>query len=240
VRILDVLDLHFYPQGKGIGVGTGGQVDPGTNERRIRSTRALWDPTYVDESWIEEPVRLLPRMREWVEQNAPGLQLSIGEYSFGAEGHMSGGLALAEALGRFGQQGLDSAFYWTYPPANTPAFWAFRTYRNFDGKGGRFLDYSLPTKSSVSTTSVFASRDASGAHLVTVLLNLDPERPARARLDLPGCGAVGTRRAFRFIGEASGFSELPAAEASASELTLPPYSITVLDLTVSPPAKTKP
>ena len=26
--------------------------DPATNALRLRSTRALWDPSYVDESWI--------------------------------------------------------------------------------------------------------------------------------------------------------------------------------------------
>ncbi|MBF5042601.1 glycosyl hydrolase [Aggregicoccus sp. 17bor-14] len=241
VRVLDVLDLHFYPQGKGIGVGTGGQTDPGTNERRIRSTRGLWDPTYVDESWIGEPVRLIPRMREWVDQNAPGVGLSIGEYNFGAEGHMSGGLALAEALGRFGQYGLDAAFYWTYPPENSPAFWAFRAYRNFDGKGGRFQDLSVPARSSLASTSLFASRDESGEHLVAVLLNLDPERPARGRLDLGACGSVSAQRAFRYIGEAAGFRELPASEvpgASGPDVTLPPYSMTVLDLTLSARPKT--
>ncbi|HET9450545.1 MAG TPA: glycoside hydrolase family 44 protein, partial [Aggregicoccus sp.] len=239
VRILDVLDLHFYPQGKGIGVGTGGQTDPGTNERRIRSTRALWDPTYVDESWIEQPVRLIPLMREWVAHNAPGLALSIGEYSFGAEGHMSGGLALAEALGRFGQQGLDSAFYWTYPAANSPAFWAFRAYRNFDGKGGRFLDYSVPTRSSAPYASLFASRDAAGGHLVAVLLNLDPERPVRAQLNLAGCGAPSSRRTFRYVGDATGFTELPASAVEGLQDTLPPYSITVLDLTVATPPRAR-
>ena len=54
---------------------------------------------------------------------------------------MSGALATAEALGRFAQFGVTSAFYWTYPPENSPAMWAFRAYRNFDGKGGHFLDW---------------------------------------------------------------------------------------------------
>jgi hypothetical protein len=62
VRILDVLDVHFYPQGEGIGFEEGGKTDPDTAARRIRSTRALWDPSYVDESWIKEPVRLIPRL----------------------------------------------------------------------------------------------------------------------------------------------------------------------------------
>jgi hypothetical protein len=170
VRVLDVLDLHFYPQGKGIGVGTEGQTDADTNALRIRSTRALWDPRYTDESWIKEPVQLIPRMRAWSDAFYPGLKLSIGEYNFGAERHMSGGLALAEALGRFGQQGLYSAFYWTYPPENSPAFYAFKAFRDYDGKGAAFLPLSMPTDAP-RDTSLFASRSADGRTATLVMLN---------------------------------------------------------------------
>jgi len=44
-RILDVLDVHFYPMGQGVGVGTNGETDSATAALRIRSTRSLWDPT---------------------------------------------------------------------------------------------------------------------------------------------------------------------------------------------------
>ena len=51
------------------------------------------------------------RLREWIASENPGLGISIGEWNFGAEEHMSGGLAVAEALGRFGALGLKAAFY---------------------------------------------------------------------------------------------------------------------------------
>ncbi len=50
VRLLDYLDVHIYPQAEGIF-----SDDPGsaaTQALRLRSTRALWDASYVDESWI--------------------------------------------------------------------------------------------------------------------------------------------------------------------------------------------
>ena len=140
-RILDLLDVHFYPMGEGIKVGNGGgNTDAATAARRIRATRSLWDPTYVDESWINERMRLLPLLRQWIADNYPGLGISIGEWDFGAETHMSGGLAIAEVLGRFGLLGVTSAYKWGGPPEGTPGFWAFRAYRNFDGHGGRFQD----------------------------------------------------------------------------------------------------
>ncbi len=39
---------------------------------RIRSTRALWDPSYTDESWIKDRVELIPRLlrRGYVDAQA--------------------------------------------------------------------------------------------------------------------------------------------------------------------------
>jgi hypothetical protein len=230
VRILDRVDVHFYPQGEGVRSGKGGATDPETNARRIRATRSLWDPSYVDESWIRDTIRLVPRLREWIEESYPGLGISIGEYSFGAEEHPSGGLALAEALGRFGQLGVESAYYWTYPAKGTPAFSAFRAFRNYDGKGGRFLDWSVPAKTQEGA-SLFASRD-DGNRLVAVALNFDSERPASARVDLNSCGKVATRRVFVASADHPALVERApgALEAGTLSELLPPYSIVVFEL----------
>jgi hypothetical protein len=229
VRVLDVLDLHFYPQAKNLGVGADGATDAETAALRIRSTRALWDRTYKDESWINEPVQLIPRMRQWVTENYPGLKLSIGEYNFGAERHPSGGLALAEALGRFGQEDLYSAFYWTVPPEGTPAFWAFRAYRNFDGQGGRFLDWSLPA-SAPRDSSVFASRNAEGSKLTLVALNFSPTETLDASALLKGCGAVEAQRVFTYSGDPKGFTA--QADATVRKFRLPPWSMAVIEATL--------
>jgi hypothetical protein len=68
-RILDYLDLHYYPQASNVALAPAG--DATTQVLRLRSVRSLWDPNYVDESWINEPVRLIPRMRDWVNQIIP-------------------------------------------------------------------------------------------------------------------------------------------------------------------------
>jgi hypothetical protein len=228
VRLLDVLDLHYYPQAKGIGVGEEGETDEATNALRIRSTRSLWDARYVDESWIKEPVQLIPRMKGWLARNYPGLKLSIGEYNFGAERHMSGGLALAEALGRFGEQGLYSAFYWTYPPDGTPAFWAFRAYRNFDGRGGAFEQLSMPTEAPRGA-SIFASRSADGRRVTAVLLNYSPTETLEANVNLKACPTPSAQRLFTFVGNPGGFTE---HSGTLQKARLPPYSITVMELTL--------
>lgn len=226
-RVLDVLDLHYYPQARGLGVGTDGKTDAETNALRIRSTRGLWDPKYTDESWIKEPVRLIPRMRELVKENYPGLKLAIGEYNFGAEKHLSGGLALAEALGRFGQEGLYAAWYWTYPPDGSPAFWAFRAFRDYDGQGAHFEQLALPT-TAPRDASIFAARSPDGKRLTLVALNFSPNDALEANVELSGCAVAESQRVFTYTGDARGF--LPREVPVGRPYRLPPYSISVIEM----------
>ena len=112
-----ILDVHIYPQADkvqgpdGKGGDGGGETDRKTNDLRFRTTRSLWDRSYEDESWIKEAVYLRRRMKDLIAQNYPGRGFQIGEYNFGAEHHPAGGVALAEALGRFALNGVSHAFY---------------------------------------------------------------------------------------------------------------------------------
>ncbi len=236
VRVLDVLDLHFYPQGDNV-YGNGGTDTKGA-ALRLRQTRGLWDPTYTDESWIKEPVRLLPRMKEWVDKNYPGRGISIGEWNMGGEGHISGALATAEALGRFAQHGITSAFYWTHPTEGSPVVQAFLAYRNFDGKGGRFLDWYVPT-TGADHVSLFASRDEAGQHLVLLAVNQSPDEAVLAKLGLDTCGAVTSMSTYVLARGARTLTavapERGDAAPSSTDTVLPPWSITVVDLRLARP-----
>jgi hypothetical protein len=230
-RVLDVVDVHFYPMAD-VGPARGGPTDPASAALRIRTTRSLWDPSYLDESWIDEPIQVLPLLRQWIDDNYPGRKISIGEWNFGAEDDMSGGLAVAEALGRFAGEGIYSAYYWTYPLDRSPAFWAFRAYRNFDEEGGHFLDRSAPVKGDARLASLFASRDEAGERIVAVLLNHDPGSPLHAEVDLESCGTVSAVRAFSYSGNTSGFARHPVPESADGrlEVAVEPYSITAIEM----------
>jgi hypothetical protein len=232
-RVLDVFDLHYYPQANGV---FSDAADPRTAALRLRSTRSLWDPSYTDESWINDTVRLLPRMKEWVLNNYPGRGISIGEWNFGGEKHVTGALATAEALGRFAQFGVTSAFYWTVPPAGSPTIQGFLAYRNFDGKGGRFLDWSIPTATSQGA-SLFASRDEEGKHLVAVAINMSPDDALLLRLDLSTCGAIVSHQAHVYTEGATRFipSDRVQGAVTAFDEPLPPWSITVLEIQLAQP-----
>ncbi|MEK8033320.1 glycoside hydrolase family 44 protein [Ideonella sp. DXS29W] len=168
-RILDYLDEHYYPQASGVwGDGT----DANTAALRLRSTRSLWDPTYTDESWINDKVNLIPRMKTWVANNYPGTKLAITEYSWGALGHINGALAQADVLGIFGREGLDLATLWSPPKSSDPAAFAFRMYRNVDGQGGRFGTRAVrATSADQGQLSVYASRRGKNGALTLMAVN---------------------------------------------------------------------
>jgi len=234
VRLLDVLDLHYYPAAVGV-FGKDARTDAEGSELRLRSTRSLWDPTYLDESWIKDSIRLIPRMKQWVAENYPGRKVSIGEWNFGADEHISGGLATAEALGRFGQQGLDAAFFYGGLKEGSPVFWAFRAYRNFDGKGGRFQDLALTTREA-DKVSFFASRNAAGTRLVAIVLNRDSLFAVNARITFNNCGGRASRRVFDYGPQSKALVErnLEPAEADPGvPVRVEPYSFAVLDFSLA-------
>jgi hypothetical protein len=233
VRLLDVVDVHFYPQGKNVYSEKPG--DPDTIGLRIRSTRALWDESYRDESWIAEHVKLIPRLKTWVAENYPGRGISIGEWSFGAETHISGALAIAEALGRFGQLGVDYAFYWRAPPKASAGAHAFLAYRNYDGQGAKFEEWTLKTHAPAGV-SVFAARNEARTRLTAVVLNLQSSAGADIELDLHGCGEVASSRAFMFQSTPPRLLPGTAAKGKTPSQRFDPYSFGVLELSLKPAA----
>lgn len=169
IRILDYFDLHYYPQSNGVALSPAG--DANTQALRLRSTRSLWDPTYVDESWINEPVMLIPRMQAWIDQYYPGTQIAISEYNFGGLESINGALTQADVLGIFGREGVDLATMWDPPTADQPAAYAFRIYCNYDGSGNVFGDTSVQaTSTDQERLSIYAALRSDGV-LTVVIIN---------------------------------------------------------------------
>ena len=169
VRLLDYADVHMYPQGNNV---FSSATDPTTSALRLRSTRALWDPTYKDESWINDNVDLIPRLHDWINTYYPGTKTAISEYNFGALGSINGALAEADALGIFGREGLDLATLWDPPTASQPGAYAFRIYRNYDGNRSKFGETSITALSADSgQLSVFASQRGSDGALTLIFIN---------------------------------------------------------------------
>ena len=167
-RLLDVFTVHYYPQGGEFGSDTSASMQA----RRNRSTRSLWDPSYVDESWIQNKVQLIPRLKGWVNQYYPGTKTGITEYNWGAENHINGATAQADILGIFGREGLDYANRWETPAASTPTFKAMKLYRNYDNQDSGFGDVSVACAApNPDTLSAFAAERTSDGALTVMVIN---------------------------------------------------------------------
>ena len=216
-RSLDVLAVHFYPEAPRV---ADDRSSPALDALRLRSTRALWDPTYTDESWIKKPVMLIPRLKRWVADSYPETRIGITEYNFGGGSSASAGLAEADALGIFGREGVYLANYWTAPKPNSPAWFAFQMYRNYDGRGGAFGDRSLPTRSTApDTVSAFASREP--GWIDVMLLNKDLTGAHSVRLDLGGAITTGPLQVYEYAAAGTRIQRLGDLAAGTSRLGLP-------------------
>jgi hypothetical protein len=166
-RSLDVLDIHYYPQTQGVFAG---DTDLQTNAQRLLAVRSLWDPNYTDNSWINDKIQLIPRMKKWIQENYPGTRLGITEWNFGADQTLNGALAIAEVLGVFGREGVDLACYWAYTQPKTFGYAAQKLFTNFDGQGGSFGFTSVHAESSnYDLISCYAALDSSGQLMILVL-----------------------------------------------------------------------
>jgi len=167
-RLLDVFSVHYYPQGGEYGNDTSTAMQL----RRNRSTRSLWDPSYVDESWIATNVMLVPRLRQWVATYYPGTKTAVTEYNWGAEGHINGATAQADILGIFGREGLDMATRWTTPASSTPTYKAMKIYRNYDGARSSFGDVSVSASGpNPDVLSSFAALRSSDSALTVMVIS---------------------------------------------------------------------
>ena len=139
-RLLDYFTLHYLPAGRRN--GSAATCPRPRSCCATSSTRSLWDPNYVDQSWIGSTginggkVDLIPMMKNWVNTYYPGTKIGITEYNWGAEGDMNGATTQADIYGIFGREGstwrpLDHA------GTGSPTYLAMKLYRNYDGNDSR-------------------------------------------------------------------------------------------------------
>ncbi|MGB1250922.1 MAG: glycoside hydrolase family 44 protein [Candidatus Promineifilaceae bacterium] len=229
-RLLDYFDLHFYPQAVGVAFNEAG--DDAVQALRLRSTRALWDPTYVDESWIETPVMLIPRMRTWRDENYPNTKLAVSEYNWGGLEHINGAVAQADVLGIFGDEALDMAALWSPPEVNSPGMFAFRMYRNYDGQHSKFGNLSIrATSTDREQLAVYAAKRTQDGVYTVLILNKSAA-PLTSDVVLNGYnGAAITGFRYSELNldaiEQIRLSDVNAATGALVE-TFPPHSLTLI------------
>ncbi|MFZ0829344.1 MAG: glycoside hydrolase family 44 protein [Verrucomicrobiia bacterium] len=232
-RLLDNFTLHCYPQENGVG---GNAVDSATEVLRNQSTRQFWDTNYVDPSWINSIIALIPRMRSWVTTNYPGTKIGVTEYNWGAEPYINGATAQADIFGIFGREGLDLATRWETPDPSTPTYKAMKMYRNYDGNDSTFGNTSVAaTVPNPDNLSAFAAIRTNDSAMTLMVINKDILNATPLIANIANFANSGTAQAWQLTSAnvITRLADVPYANGVLSN-TLPSQSI---NLFVLPTAK---
>lgn len=243
VRLLDYLDHHAYLAPSNVGFAPAG--DANTQALRLRSTRALWDPSYVvtGDYWIKDvenngaPVapRMIPRLREMVSQNYPGTKIALTEYNWGALDHINGALAQADLLGIFGREGLDAATLWGATKPTDPGAFAFKIYRNYDGMGGAFGETGVQAASADQSQLAVYAAQRSDLNLTVVVINKSAS-PLMSNLTLSGFAPASSAKSWTYSpAKLDGVVAQPDLPVDASGLTAT-FAANSITLLAIPPA----
>jgi mannan endo-1,4-beta-mannosidase len=235
-RLVHVLDLHWYPEAQGGGKRiTDGDTSPDSVDARLQAPRSLWDPGYVEQSWITKdstkgaPIQLIPWLQAKIDRRYPGTKLSFSEYDYGAGDHVSGGLAQADVLGIFGKYGIFLAAYWGDLKAYNQA--ALKLYRDYDGKGSAFGDTAVSAGTeNVEKTSVYASLNSRQPGVIwIVVLNKDQKNPVHGLFQIDGSQTYGRYRSYGFNSQSPAIKtwRQGALDHNKFDLDLPPLSATL-------------
>ena len=100
------------------GQGDGAETTPAVVAAREQAPRSLWDPSYVEKSWItadtlnNKGIDLIPRIEGLISKDNPGMSLDFSEWNYGGAQSISGGITTADMLGIFGRYGVHAAALW--------------------------------------------------------------------------------------------------------------------------------
>jgi hypothetical protein len=236
-RLLDCFTLHCYPQENLV---SGSDVSSPTVLLRNQSTRVFWDTNYVDPSWINSVIMLIPRMKNWVAAYYPGTRIGVTEYNWGGEGNINGATAQADILGIFGREGLDLATRWTAVATTNIVHQAMKIYRNYDGNNSTFGDTSInATGPNPDNVSAFAALRSSDNALTLMVINKQLAVSAAATVMITNRLLSGVGQVWQLT-SANSINRLSDIQFTGSTFTntVPAQSITlfVLPFGTPPPA----
>jgi hypothetical protein len=238
-RLLDVLDLHGYSEIKIDGqlIAHTSDDNVAANEARVQAPRSLWDPSYWEGSWISEFfssfLPLIPRVQRSIDTHNKETKLSFSEYNYGGEGHITGGIATADALGIFGKFGVHLATFWKLDNQIAEAPYvsaAFKLFNNYDGSASRYGDTSVKAETSdIDNSSVYSSvyRDSDDS-LHLIVMNKNSNYDMNAILHLAGGTSYTSARVWAFDGNSAEITERQAVTGIANNS----FTYTIPKLTV--------
>ena len=224
VRLLDVLDIHYYSESARSGP-----------EDRVQSVRTLYEKGFVENSWIgqwwQSYIPILPTIRQSIDMYYPGTKIAVTEYNFGGEDDPSGAIAQVEALGCFAEQGVYFASLWV---GKGFIFSGMNLYTNYDGQGAAFGNQLIPASSpDVSVTSAYAAiQDGDLSQVTLTLTNKRMDAPQPIVIRLENAQSAYTRaEGYAVYGDSTAIRPLEGIEIrdnGAVYLTLPPFSAAII------------
>lgn len=241
-RLVDVLDVHWYPEATGGGVRiTGDGTSAALVAARLQAPRSLWDPTYTETSWITSsgssggPIQLFPRMQAKINAHYPGTKIAVTEYYYGGGDHISGGIAQADVLGIFARENIFAATLWKLGSTqHSFIYGGFEMFRNFDGANGSFGDTSVRAdNTNVADASVYASVDAANpSRMVLVCINKTASAQT-AGIQVTHTVRFNTAEIYVLTSASSTpvkLADVPITLVNAFQYSMPAYSVTTIVL----------
>ena len=241
-RLLDVLDVHWYSEARGGRIRvTQASTQPVVADARVQAPRLLWDPNYVEQSWIADslgrrPIHLIPRLFDKIARNYPGTKLAFTEYNYGGGADISGAIAEADVLGIFGREGVFAAAEWPSNPDESFIAAAFSMFRNFDSNGGQFGDTSVYAHTDdAAASSLYASIDSKNPdEMVLVAINKTTQ-PMLANVHIRNAKAFTHSQIYQLLGKTAGAQlaeTIALNDSTLLKLELPPRSVSTILLTI--------
>lgn len=238
-RLLDALDIHWYPENTAGGYritdsGSNGNLE--ANKERMQAPRSLWDSSYTENTWIGQwfsgflPV--IPRLQQSIDTYNPGTKIAITEYNYGGENNVYGGIAQADVLGIFGKYGVHFASFWKMVNELKEAPYisaAAKLFRNYDRNNAGFGDTKVKAETSdIENSSVYGSvyKD-SDDNLHLIVLNKNNDHAMNAIFNIAGETGYKSARVWAFDGESSAITE----REQVSEITGNTFTYEVPKLT---------
>lgn len=240
-RLVDVLDLHWYPEASFEGTRIGAdESGPGIAEARMQSPRSLWDPTYVEDSWIADynggkGIALIPWLRKKIDRCYPGTEIAFTEYYYGGGDDISGAIAQADVLGIFGREDIFAASYWhTGNSTDSYIHAAFNMFLNVDGQGSGFGDISIAASSSdIAKTSVYAGMDSGDPGKMVIMAINKTDGWIEAQINISPNGIkYTTAEVYQLTSASPRIIRLDDLKIDGDQLVLPmdPLSVTCIVL----------
>ncbi len=187
-RLLDVLDIHCYPEGKWDAT----RLDPAADHMlRMRLTRELWDESFYVESWLARPAFYLRWARQLIATHAPWLNLSCTEWNYQkgfSDDDVVGAVISVDAIGVFAREGVDLANKWSSPEPGSVADYALLHFlHNFDSQGSSIVGaayVNIETSSDLIGAHGFLSSDGQRVHVLLICRQYEGE--VKVEVPIPG------------------------------------------------------